>query len=464
MQGKHWLIVFAVLVWGACDWKVPNSHRCPDGDDCPPIGGPCSGDNECRAPTAVCNEEANVCVECVKNTDCAASRPICSAQNECVQCQSDDDCESKLCLDGGGCAAPNEVTYVGGDNTSDNLVCTIDMPCQNLEQGLKGMALRRYIKLTGSITESAERTINKTVTIYGRSGAQISRSSNGEVLLLKGMNSPIIQLIDLEIVGNPGSGGKDCVEISEKAEVTMTRIRVRNHGQAGISLAGTAKLVLAESKVHDHTLEGVNAGAGTTLELYRSLIYSNASGTTAVAGVNATSAAMVKIDSSTITTNPGTAGGVSITGPFSIRNSIIAVNGSLAKTTVAGGLNLNPVQATNLAEFEFNTVADNSSPSGAGLICVAVPVKVSNSIITINTAMGCDVSYSLTGLNGTPEGTNKVGDPMFVTKALLDPMFYRIGPMSAARDSADPAATLDVDIDGQPRSDGRKDMGADEFR
>ncbi|HSK02996.1 MAG TPA: right-handed parallel beta-helix repeat-containing protein [Kofleriaceae bacterium] len=464
MQGKHWLIIVAMLVWGACDWKVPNSHRCPDGEDCPPVGGPCEGDNECRAPTPVCNEVANVCVECMENTDCAASRPICSSQNECVQCQSDDDCESKLCLDGGGCAAPNEVTYIGGANAMDNPTCTRDNPCENLEQGLKAMALRRYIKLTGPITESAERTINKTVTIYGRSGAQIARTGNGEVLLLKGMTSPIIHLIGLEIVGNPGSGGKDCVELSEKAEVTMTRVRVRNHGQAGIALVGTAKLVMIDSHVHNHELEGINAGAGTTLELYRSLIYSNANGTTAVAGVNATSAAMVKIDSSTITTNPGTAGGVSITGPFSIKNSIIAVNGSVAKTTVAGGLNLNPVQATNLAEFEFNTVADNSSPSGAGLICVAVPVKVSNSIITVNTAIGCDILHSLTGLTGTPEGTNKVGDPMFVTKALLDPMFYRIGAMSTARDSADPAATLDVDIDGQKRDDARKDMGADEYK
>ncbi len=178
---------------------------------------------------------------------------------------------------------------------------------------------------------------------------------------------------------------------------------------------------------------------------------------------------MVKIDSSTITANPGTAGGVSITGPFSIRNSIITANGNVTATTVAGGANLNPVLDTNLAEFDFNTVADNQSASGAGLSCFVLPTKVTkatNIIITGNTVTGCEVSHSLTGITGTPTPTNEVGDPMFVTKALLDPKFYRIGSMSAARNIADMAATLDVDIDGQKRGsveDPRRDMGADEF-
>jgi hypothetical protein len=463
MQGKHWLLIVpSLLLLATFGCKEPNPYRCPDGEHCPPAGGPCASSGECWAPTPVCNEDAMTCVECVKNTDCAASRPICSSRNECIECQSDDDCESKLCLDEGTCAAPNEVTYIGGPNARDG-TCTIDNPCQNLEQGLKAMALRRYIKLTGSIVESADRTINKTVTIYGRSGAQIARSSNGEVLLLKGMTSPIIHLIDLEIVGNGGGAAKDCVELSEKAEVTMTRVRVRNHNEAGISLTGTAKLVMVESQVHDNRMDGVRADQGTTLELRHSLIYTNANAGTA--GVNAVNAAMVTIDSSIIAANYlPTAGGVSITGPFSIRNSIISGNGSVTTTTSAGGLNLNPVLSTNTAEFEFNTVADNSSSSGVGLSCVVVSFDVSNSIVTGNSVSGCNVSYSLMSIAGSPTGTNKVGDPIFVSKLLMDPMFYRIGALSAARDSADPAATLDVDIDGQKRDDARKDMGADEFR
>ncbi len=458
MQGKHWLIIVAMLALGACDWKVRNEYRCPDGEFCPPVGGPCSGDNECRAPTPVCNEDANVCVECMENRDCAASRPICSTQNECVQCQSDDDCDSKLCLLDGACAAPGEVTYVGGPNAMDNPACTIDKPCQNLEQGLRGMALRRYIKLTGTIVETDKRTISKTVSIYGRSSAQISSSKAGEVLLLKGMGAPIIQLIDLEIIGNMGATGKDCVMLSENAQVTMTRVHVRNHNEAGISLEGTAKLVLEESQIHDNAKDGVKATGGT-LEIRRSFIYLN-KGT---AGVFALGAGMVTIDSSVITRNTGTNGGVSISGPLSILNSIISGNGDSG--TVVGGLTLN----SNNATFEFNTVADNAS-SGTpdlGMSCLN-PIDVSNSILTGNLVNGCNVTFSLVD-SATPGNGNMVGMPMFLSADAANPaspMFYRISRMSAARDLANTAATLDVDIDGQKRGtleDARRDMGADEF-
>jgi hypothetical protein len=57
------------------------------------------------------------------------------------------------------------------------------------------------------------------------------------------------------------------------------------------------------------------------------------------------------------------------------------------------------------------------------------------------------------------------GDPMFLDT--LDPSdrgLFRVGSMSAARGKANPTSSVDVDIDGQPRDDGAKDMGADEYR
>jgi hypothetical protein len=457
MQGKHWLIVIAMLVWGACDWKVRNEYRCPDGEHCPPAGGPCSGDNECRAPTPVCNEVAMTCVECMENTDCAMARPLCE-QNTCVQCRTDDDCDSKLCLDGGACAAPGDVTYVSETNATDNPTCAIDKPCQNLVQALRATSLRKYIRVTGSIVHNAATTFdNKRAIVYGRA-ARISRSSSDEVLILKGTSD--VTLIDLEIIGNGGSGDKDCVEILEVATVAMTRVNVHGHGIAGVGLSGNAKLLMIDSQVHDNARDGIKATGGM-LEIRRSLVYGN-KGT---AGVFAVNAVMVTIDSSTIAANTGSRGGVSIEGPFSIRNSIISSNGNISTTPLSpGGLTLNPGTAAN-AQFEFNTVADNSSGSTTtGLSCSGVSFDVSNSILTGNTVNNCIVSYSLTDITGTPSGTNKIGDPKFVSKVLLDPMFYRIDGMSAAVNSADPAATLDVDIDGQKRDDSRKDMGADEFK
>jgi hypothetical protein len=67
------------------------------------------------------------------------------------------------------------------------------------------------------------------------------------------------------------------------------------------------------------------------------------------------------------------------------------------------------------------------------------------------------VSYSLF-TTAPPAGTgNLMGDPDFLDSD------YHIGPTSAAIDHADPAATLDHDLDGGPRPTGvARDIGADE--
>jgi hypothetical protein len=128
-------------------------------------------------------------------------------------------------------------------------------------------------------------------------------------------------------------------------------------------------------------------------------------------------------------------------------------NGQVTTTTAAGGLTLAPVNPAN-AKFEFNTVADNVSQSATnGLSCSGVSFGVSNSIFTNNVINNCNITWSLTGLSGPPAMGmgNKVGDPLFVSRTLLDPIFYHIDKMSAARNAADPAATIEKDIDGQTR-------------
>jgi len=317
--------------------------------------------------------------------------------------------------------------------------------------------LRRYVKITGAVINPDIVTLdNKNVAIYGRAGAQISRTTNNEVLAIKGTSE--VTVTDLEIVGNTGSGDKDCVEVFETASVTMTRVNIHNHGIAGIGLADSAKLMLLDSQVHDNAKEGVKATGGT-LELQRSSVYVNRG----TAGVFTMGASMVKIDSSVITRNTGTNGGVSITGPFSIKNSIISGNGDTA--TVVGGLTLS---STGTATFEFNTVAENITAGiDLGMSCLN-QLDVSNSIFTANAINGCNVTYSLVDNTTTNPGMgNMMGMPTFLntdTSNPLGPTFYRISGTSSARDMANPAATLDIDIDGQKRDDIRKDMGADEFR
>jgi len=409
----------------------------------------------CAAPTPVCDISTTTCVQCVENTDCLSQ--VCSPQHTCVECVTDDNCDSKLCLAGNKCAASEDVVYVGGDNPTSNALCSLESPCQNLDQGLLALALRKYIKVTGPIVEPKEATLtDKNVTLYGRSGAKISRTGFGEVLIIKGMMTPAVTLMDLEIEGNSGASGRDCVEIADKASVTMVRVDVHGHGQAGVSLYSTGKLVMTDSKVHDNMLEGVAVASGT-VEIRHSWLYGNKGN----GGVYTMSSTTATIESSVITANVGMFG-ASIAGNYTIRNNIISANGN-SSVTVAG-VDLNSASGV----FEFNTVADNATTgTDQGISCGAAGVMISNNILTGNTVTGCIVTYSLTDplLADIPGIGNMKGDPMFVrlTEPLL-PTFYRIMAGSKARDIADPAATLDVDIDGEPRNDARKDVGADEFK
>ena len=402
------------------------------------------------------------CVECLVNKDCkTAPLLVCSAQRTCVECQMDDDCPSKLCLTGRTCALPEDVTYVGGTGAMDNPMCTVDKPCQNLTQGLRDGALRKYIKVTGAITDDAETTImDKQVTIYGRSGGKLARSpSSGEVLVIKGMMNPEVTLYDLEIICNGGSANKNCVEIGDKATVTMIGVNLHNHGQAGIAMSGT-KLVLEKSQVHDNVLEGVKVAAGI-LEIRGSSIYGNKG----LAGVFTMTTSMVTIDSTVIAANTGPAG-ASISGPFTIVNSIIARNGNATAST--GGLIL---MATN-GVVDFSTIAKNVSDSGgnAGVTCTGT-VGISNSILTDNNSLvpispGCtNITYSLTSTSPPALPGNMMGAPMFINDIdPLNPNYFRIMSASDARGKANSNAPITVDIDNQPRDDGMKDMGADEYK
>jgi hypothetical protein len=92
-------------------------------------------------------------------------------------------------------------------------------------------------------------------------------------------------------------------------------------------------------------------------------------------------------------------------------------------------------------------------------------MEIANNIIVGNDTFQCDVTYSFFTPGDETAGTgNMAGDAMFKsTSTPSSPTFYRISPSSPAKDKADMAATLTMDIDGNMRPvDGRSDMGADE--
>ncbi len=480
MRGTHRLVVTALFLSAASGCREPNPYHCPGGSEC--LGDVC-GSQQCRAPTPVCQVETTTCVECVEPADCAPERPICSSQNTCVECVLHGDCESGLCLPDQRCAAPEEVAFVDGAAPPANIECSAAMPCSTLQKTLLLVPPPLYIKATGMITSDSVINLDRrTLSIFGAPGmTTIARTGGMAVPVFDIKKSSVVTLVDLELIA-AADGNAVTIKEAPGPMVSMTRVKVRgdkdngiqieagklefNESQvsgaelAGINLIG-GSLVMTGSQVFGNAGDGVKAVAGTTVDILASSIRNNGG----TAGVSTTDASMVAIDSSIITGNAGAAGGVALTGPFTIRNSIITRNGSFVSTT--GGLAL----SSSSGVLEFNTIADNvAGAGGTGGVSCSGTVLVSSSILTNNSgnaASGCNVTYSLTGTTGSPlpGAGNVTGEPMFLATAdPLAPAFYRIGSTSAARNKADSTAFVDVDIDGQPRDDGAKDMGADEFK
>jgi hypothetical protein len=76
-----------------------------------PCGGPCDPSEP------ICDEESNLCVGCLDHDNCEdPTKPLCTADQECVPCESDSSCEITLglserpvCLDGTEDATTGEV-------------------------------------------------------------------------------------------------------------------------------------------------------------------------------------------------------------------------------------------------------------------------------------------------------------------------------------------------------------------
>jgi len=174
---------------------------------------------------------------------------------------------------------------------------------------------------------------------------------------------------------------------------------------------------------------------------------------------------VVDLERSLVTRNQG--GGVALFAcDFTLANNFI-VNNGLATATF-GGVNIlrDPPSGAGAGLLAFNTIARNSEPA----------VKCSDQVTTLTFAddivfgngttqvvnSGAKCMWKYSDIAPMPVGgTGNIGtDPMFVNPEADD---YHLAAGSPCVNTADPAATVDIDFDGDPRpAQGRADMGADE--
>jgi len=421
-------VVASVLAFAAC--KTENKAFCANPlnaglEGCPgdaTNGGACSSNGDCQLPGfTICDLRVNggTCVQCTDTMKaaCSGTTPVCSTDDACSPCTLHSQCSSRACLTDGSCADAAQVAYVrpGGGGTT----CTDAQPCKKVSDAVK---VKSIVKIEGAVSEDMPIVVDgKAIEIVADPGSKFTRTGGGIILDVKN-NGADARVSDLEITG----GMNPVVQLSLGApKATLTRVKINNNQGIGIL---------------------------------------------AMAGA-------LRITQSTVSTNAG--GGISLTtgAQFEIVNNVINGNGvpTGGGATAVGGISLSGTDA-GTRRIEFNTIANNGAANAiaAGVNCqVAQPPITANNIVWDNTSGtgkiqiggNCNWTYSDIGDPGNttpPAGTgNLAAYPSFVNP----PRNYHLNSNSVAKNAADPAAMVTVDIEGTVRpQDNRSDMGAYEFK
>lgn len=421
------LLVIPLAVLAGC--RMENPEYCknfPGRDGCPgePMnGGTCSINAECMTtgfPICDTNMNGGTCVQCTDGVrDCQGQPCI---QDKCQPCTRHSQCPSHACLGDGTCADAGLVAYVRPSGSG--MDCTDAAPCKTISDALK---VKSIIKVEGAVIDDRQTTIDGTaVTILADAGSTLTRSMAGVILEVKNDQADV-KIYDLEIMMGMG---------------------VKTDPAVSLSGNGNPKLTLTRVKIDNNPGIGIQAAVGT-----------------------------LTVTQSTISENGG--GGIFVEGSFDITNSFIGTNGAPGNDPMAGmptfgGVLFNSPSSASTRRFEFNTISNNSAKSITGVFC-GINMAAStfaNNIVYANQSDQGRLQIGGPGLLNCSWKYSDIGGltPLLMGNMDMDPMFvdvtrdkFQLMPGSPVKDKADPAATITVDFDGEPRPTGKADIGADEL-
>jgi hypothetical protein len=420
----------------ACLGRGKSSGSGPDGGT---ASASCMNNAECTVPTPVCDTTRSMCVACTPDepSACRGTTPTCGADDTCRACAADADCESSTCLPDGSCAAPIEVLHAAPDGRpmascmpADKCsllraIALIDGTKVTIHLDAGRYDLAETVALPGSLRLVGRGAVIHAVTVVG---ATVRLGQDAEIEL---------DYLTVDGAGTTNGGGGAGISCTSAA-LTAREIVVANHATIGIA-AANCTLTISHSQITGNHGLGLQA-LGSAVTMTRSKVIGNLGG------------------------------GVVIESPleFDLENNLIAQNiGADAQS----GFAVFGVDASAPHVFAFNTVAQNLSASPApGVGCFTAGsqrVVFANNIVFGNVSTttlsqvvtdNCEFAFSDIG-PATFAGTGNIaGDPQFVSAATGD---FHLQVTSPARDAADPAATLAVDLDGAPRPRGAgRDVGA----
>lgn len=407
--------------------------------------------SECDAPADCTNPDrpfciGNRCVECEDGSTCDNPAPACNATTHlCGPCMGPADCTGDpggpQCMLGAcvECAGPADCP------TSSEPVCdATDHTCRGCRADDE-CASQVCDRSTGTCTPEAD-------VLYVAAGATGTTCTRAQPC-------PTITQA-LALAGTSRTLRVAAGTYSESLVVTGART-IRIHGEGATFGGGGTRLQPGGLNMD---VVAVSTGASVTLD---DVFITGASGALPPNAVRCTNGT-VKVRRSIIDNNPG--GGIGITTcDFELVNDIITRNGGAA--SFFGGVSLTNLGPGTTLRFEFVTIAANLAQAGnvAGVACnsLAVAVPIRSSIV-----YGNDVGAPEIGLDNDCVATfSVIGDPSpGATNTSANPNLaadFHLPAGSSAIDFADPAATLDHDLDRDRRPLGPgdpplADSGADE--
>jgi hypothetical protein len=367
---------------------------------------------------------------------CSGATPVCGADEACHPCALDAECASQTCLPDGSCASPLDVLYVSPTG-SDLATCMPDDHCSLA----RALALIDGTKSTIRLDPAHYNLLGTVVLphdlhLVGR-GAILDRNAAGSGEVLDIAAGTHIMLDYVTVVGGDGASGHgiSCTQ----ATLTLREVTIQGNGGCAISSSG-CQLVVSHAQLLNNQDTGISAVAGD-VTLVRSVVAGN------------------QIDGIDLAASS-----------YDIENNVIVKNGG---PSIGGGVFLVLLRSAARRVFAFNTVAQNSGPFGSvsGVACddnAQVPLAMTSNLVVNNAGPAqvsggaCSWTYSDIAPGPVAGTGNLSSDPLFV-----DPVHnnFHLQLASPARDAADPAATLAVDLDGDARPQGAgRDMGADEIK
>jgi Right handed beta helix region len=407
-------------------------------------GMACAVDTDCTS--GVCNVATAECVACLPDNDqaCTGPTPVCGGTT-CRGCQAHSECDSDACLPDGTCAAETAVIYLrqGGSGVGRGNNCLKGEPCGRLETAIGlASAARPYIRVTGTIENTNEDVMGKTVTFLGSANSALRGDQGG------------------------GRGDEPILDVRGASMVTIYDVTVRDGRRAGIRVDEGSAVTLHRSKILSSAEEGILITNGTAVVSQSEIAKS---GTMMPRRGIKLDNGEVTIVRSKIWDNGG--GGVLIADSqkFTIVNSFIVEN------RVSGGISaIKPGLGSRL---EFNTIADNQDATGggasdaAGVYCDDDAFTFSNNIVyrNIGGAQGFAQIGGICKFDGSYLSPSNMADPRvmgFVND--ISPRDYHLTAASPGivRDVAPCTAAEDfVDYDGDLRPvGGACELGADEIK